>query len=1023
MSTAGVVEPRVMVEATRAAPAQRWCIITCEYPPVMGGVSDHTFLLSRALVAAGDTVDVWTPAGPAAPPPLDGVSVHLLPSLFGFDALLELYRMFRSLPDETRVLVQYVPTGYGMRMLNVPFALLLFLQRRRGIDIYFHEVGFPIRRTERLRRNAGGIIHLLMAWLAVRAARRVFVAIPEWQRRLRRLGIREADSERVVTWIPVPSNVPAEADPERVGAIRERLLRDRYEFIVGHFGTFGRYHLTVLRPTFERILDEGSERVALLVGRGSIALRDALVAGRPDLADRIVATGGLEPSEVSAHISSCDVLVQPFDDGVSARRTSLMAGLALGRPVITNRGSSSGTVWAMRRSVYLTESDEPADLAQAVRALLDDPEQRESLGRGGCALHADLFAMARGVARLRNTTSAPEPLPRDARVSVARPILPTAALTAAVAGMTTGGPTPAIPPRILMLHTTLPEPGRKLGGVEVAVHRLANALVDLGAPVTVASLTAAPADARYARRTLFGALPWLHTSRFGRLVVLPLLLNALRLDDAEVVHFHGDDWFVLRRPRATVRTLHGSALREAQRATRPGRRILQYLVYPLERLAARLATTAVAVGEDTAVLHGIRTVIGHGVDAALFHPGVKSPTARVLYVGTWEGRKRGRWLYELFVDQIAPRHPDVELHFIGDVVPPMHARVRFEEFPDDEALARAYREAWVFALPSTYEGFGIPYLEAMASGTAVLATPNPGAVELLGNGRFGVLADDTVFADALLRLLDTHDVRDRLAAAGLERSREFTWPKVATAYLAVYAQAIRQRAGQDVAESSGARDGVVRELPSRTASMRRRRTGPFRGLWLESDEGRAARWRRDVRARDHNRWLVRFLADAGALIDVGAGAGQAMLYALAQPTIMRVLAFEPDRVRRDALRRMLAPNGMASDPRLTLSGLAIGRDADDETATLDDQLPELRWPLVVRLAAPSAVDAVLAGGARLLAQDSVRWLIALTPETRERYDDLFHESGYLVRHLGAGWFGSAPGWLAAWREDEGLGSK
>ena len=45
---------------------------------------------------------------------------------------------------------------------------------------------------------------------------------------------------------------------------------------------------------------------------------------------------------------------------------------------------------------------------------------------------------------------------------------------------------------------------------------------------------------------------------------------------------------------------------------------------------------------------------------------------------------------------------------------------------DDEELAREYRAAWVFCLPSSYEGFGIPYAEAMASGTPVVATPNPG---------------------------------------------------------------------------------------------------------------------------------------------------------------------------------------------------------------------------------------------------------------------------------------------------------
>jgi glycosyltransferase involved in cell wall biosynthesis len=143
--------------------------------------------------------------------------------------------------------------------------------------------------------------------------------------------------------------------------------------------------------------------------------------------------------------------------------------------------------------------------------------------------------------------------------------------------------------------------------------------------------------------------------------------------------------------------------------------------------------------------------------------------------------------------------PDVELHFIADREPPAHPQVRYEHFPSDAALARAYREAWVFALPSTYEGFGIPYLEAMASGTPVLATPNPGANELLADGRFGVLATDEAYAGALLALLDDAAERARFGAAGLERSREYAWSEIARAYRDVYLDAI------DTARPTGGR--------------------------------------------------------------------------------------------------------------------------------------------------------------------------------------------------------------------------
>ena len=988
-----------------SAPPQRWCIITCEYPPMLGGVSDHTFLLARALVEAGDSVTVWMPPALAAPEPLSGVEVHVLPSLFGLRALRQLYRALRELPHDTRVLVQYTPTGYGMRGMNVPFAVMLYSLRDRGLDVYFHDVGFRLSWGASMWRNASGVVHLLMNWLSLLGAARVYIAIPEWQRRLRRLEFGVSDRERLIIWIPVPSNVPDITALGGDGDLRATLLPSGARSRVGPFGTYGRYHLGVLQPTFIRILDVAPDRVVVLVGRNGGTLRDAILAQRPDLAARLIATGGLRAEEVSNHLAACDVLVQPYDDGASARRGSLMAGLALGKPVVTNRGSATGPLWLQRDIVHLTPSADPVALARAVDALLEDPVRRVKLGASARVLHNELFAFGRGVTRLRNATSYRESPPRA--------LHPRSQFEAReeLAPSSSHVPDDDRGARVLMLHTTLPTPLRKPGGVEVAVHRLASALVEIGVPVTVASLSDAPLGATYRHRRLFRRLTWIRDTHIGRLLVLPVLLNLIRVGDSDVVHFHGDDWFVLRRPRATVRTIHGSTLREAQRATRWQRRLLQYAVYPLERLAARLATVSVAVGEDAANLHGVERVIGNGVDAALFSPGDKSAVPQVLYVGTWEGRKRGRWMYDLFTQYIVPRHPTVELRFIADVAPPSHPRVRFEQFPDDAALAQAYREAWVFALPSTYEGFGIPYLEAMASGTPVLATPNTGAAHLLGNGRFGVLADDGVYGDALLRLLHDDDTRARLATAGLERSREFSWTSVARAYVDVYTDAIRIRHGirpYRASGASGGMDSVTRAVAPIEPPLRRVRTGVQRGLMRLSSRHWLA-WLGEDRL---HRWYARLLEDAASAIDVGAGDGSALVFAMSRSGIKQLVAFEPDRRRRDLIRRVLAPNGLATDPRLALRSLSVGAAEGDDATTLDALIPEMRWPLVVRVAA--AAPAALDGAASLIAQDSTRWMIGVTPDTVAGVTEQFRGAGYTTRVVRTGLLKHTRRWLLAW---------
>ena len=190
-------------------------------------MSDHTFQLVRALADAGDVIDVWCPPASGVPPVLPGVTVHVLPSHFGPDALRVLGAALRALPADTRLLVQYVPTAYGRRMMNVPFALLLFSLRSRGLDLFVHEVAMPVRLDRTPGQNVAGMVHGVMAWLATRGARNVFVTIPEWHARLARLGARHVAGRREVTWMPVPSNMPDSVDPIRVRAIRQKLLETR----------------------------------------------------------------------------------------------------------------------------------------------------------------------------------------------------------------------------------------------------------------------------------------------------------------------------------------------------------------------------------------------------------------------------------------------------------------------------------------------------------------------------------------------------------------------------------------------------------------------------------------------------------------------------------------------------------------------------------------------------------------------------------------------------------------------------
>ena len=161
----------------------------------------------------------------------------------------------------------------------------------------------------------------------------------------------------------------------------------------------------------------------------------------------------------------------------------------------------------------------------------------------------------------------------------------------------------------------------------------------------------------------------------------------------------------------------------------------------------------------------------------------------VLYVGNIKPHKNLVRLIEAF-SQLRRTHDDLKLLIIGDEISKLpalrravhrnklHKFVRFLGYLKDDTLTVLYRLASVFVFPSLYEGFGLPPLEAMASGTPVVTSNVSSLPEVTGDA--AVLVDpydvDSI-SDGMRRILDDPRLAEELRIKGLKRAREFSWER------------------------------------------------------------------------------------------------------------------------------------------------------------------------------------------------------------------------------------------------------
>lgn len=248
------------------------------------------------------------------------------------------------------------------------------------------------------------------------------------------------------------------------------------------------------------------------------------------------------------------------------------------------------------------------------------------------------------------------------------------------------------------------------------------------------------------------------------------------------------------------------------------------LAAPLLRRFATRIKVAIAVSEAalqfiSRYFPGEYRVIPNGYDNHLFRPSESPPWemegASLLFVGREEPRKGLPVLLRAF-SRVVEKYPEVKLGLAGiEKVPadllsglPERVKERIEVLGrlGGEALAEVYRKSWLLVAPSLGgESFGIVLVEAMASGTPVLASDIPGYRAVLrGCGCLVRPGEVNDLATAILELLTGQELLERMREQGLRRAAEFSWDVVVGRIEEVYREVM---ANQKVVTKREGSDG------------------------------------------------------------------------------------------------------------------------------------------------------------------------------------------------------------------------
>jgi len=260
-----------------------------------------------------------------------------------------------------------------------------------------HEPCFAFREGS-VRQDFAAAVHRVMLALLLRSARRVWVSIPAWIPMLRSWAFGR---DMPFCWLPVPSTVEVASREMCASSVSLETGSGSERFLIGHFSSYSRYTKDILQMLIPRLLASVPNSEIRLLGRGGDVVAEELRLSLGTAADRVHGYGMLTMEALSCRLQACHLMVQPYQDGASARRTTLMAALAHGLPVATTVGRLSEPIWSRTGAVAAAPAGDVSALVDIVARLAGRRQQLNQMALAARSLYESEFRIERVISALR----------------------------------------------------------------------------------------------------------------------------------------------------------------------------------------------------------------------------------------------------------------------------------------------------------------------------------------------------------------------------------------------------------------------------------------------------------------------------------------------------------------------------------------------------------------------------------------------------------------------------------------------